>query len=197
MTDLIINDPSRLRDTMATWYYDRLVNELNVHPEESALRAGEMSRDKNRTPMQWSNQPNAGFSPAEVSTWLPVNPDYKRGINVQEQESNPNSLLNYYRRLIKVRKQTPALIEGEYLPLQETSFEYFAFLRQSNEQTVLVVLNFSDQHLELDFSTEEEIQERNLRILFSSAERPLSARPPYGLTISPFEVLIAEVESNP
>jgi glycosidase len=74
MTDLIITDPSRLRDTMATWYYDRLINEFNVMPEEAARRAGEMSRDKNRTPMQWTDDPNGGFSPAEVETWLPENP---------------------------------------------------------------------------------------------------------------------------
>ncbi|HET9590891.1 MAG TPA: alpha-amylase family glycosyl hydrolase, partial [Anaerolineales bacterium] len=68
MTDLIITDPARLRDTMATWYYDRLVNELKVDPEEAAYRAGTMSRDKNRTPMQWSDSPNGGFSPAGVET---------------------------------------------------------------------------------------------------------------------------------
>ena len=100
MTDLIITDPTKLRDTMATWYYDSLVNELNVAPEEAARRAGEMSRDKNRTPMQWSDDPNGGFSPAEVETWLPVNPNYREGINVKEQGHNPNSLLNYYKRLL-------------------------------------------------------------------------------------------------
>jgi alpha-glucosidase len=53
-----------------------------------------MTRDKNRTPMQWSNNPNGGFSPAGVETWLPVNPNYKDGINVRDQEHNPDSLLN-------------------------------------------------------------------------------------------------------
>jgi alpha-glucosidase len=194
MTDLIITDPTKLRDTMATWYYTSLVTDLNVPPEEAALRAGEMSRDKNRTPMQWSNSPNGGFSPADVQTWLPVNPDYARGINVRDQERNPASLLNYYRLLIKVRKQTPALIEGEYIPLDTTAAEYFAFLRQSDEQIVLVVLNFSEQSFDLDFSGRPEIDGKNVRILFSSAERLLTSKPPRGLTISPFEVLIAEVQ---
>jgi alpha-glucosidase len=63
MTDLIITDASKLRDTMATWYYDRLVNELNVDSEEAARRAGEMSRDKNRTPMQWTDDPMVDFLP--------------------------------------------------------------------------------------------------------------------------------------
>ena len=193
MTDLIITDPAKLRDTMATWYYNSLVRDLDVPPEEAALRAGEMSRDKNRTPMQWSNNPNAGFSPAEVQTWLPVNPDYARGINVRDQEHNPASLLNYYKLLLKVRKKTPALIEGDYIPLKSTAKDYFAFLRKSEDQTALVILNFAENPLELDFSRTKEIRGKNLRLLFSSAERLLTTKPPRGLTVSPFEVLIAEV----
>jgi alpha-glucosidase len=194
MTDYIITDPGKMRDTMATWYYESLVNDLQVPAEEAARRAGEMTRDKNRTPMQWSNQPNAGFSPYDVQTWLPVNPDYKRGINVRDQEHNPSSLLNYYRLLLKVRKQNPALSEGKYLPVHTASDEYFAFLRRSDEQTVLVILNFSSSPLALDFSDVKEVQGLNLRILFSSAHRLLTTKPASGLTMSPYEVLIAEVQ---
>jgi alpha-glucosidase len=194
MEDYILTDPDKLRDTMATWYYNSLVNLLNVPAEEAAKRAGEMTRDKNRTPMQWSNQPNAGFSPYNVETWLPVNPDYKRGINVRDQEHNPSSLLNYYRLLLKVRKQNPALIVGEYLPVHTTAENYFAFLRKSDQQIDLVVLNFSKKSLELDLTGMEEIDGHNLRILFSSAQRLMTTKPPRGLTISPYEVLIAEVQ---
>ena len=194
MTDLIITDPAKLRDTMATWYYDSAVNDLKVDLEEAARRAGEMSRDKNRTPMQWSHQPNAGFSPSEVETWLPVNPDYAHGINVRDQEHNPNSLLNYYRRILQVRKQNPALIAGEYQPVHETAAEYVAFLRKTEEQSILVILNFYDRTRDLDFSSEKDIKGHNLRILFSSAERQLTTKPPRGLTVSPFEVLIAEIQ---
>jgi alpha-glucosidase len=194
MTDLIITEPAKLRDTMATWYYDRLVSELKVDPAEAALRAGEMSRDKNRTPMQWSNHRNAGFSPANVETWLPVNPHYKNGINVRDQLHNPASLLNYYKQLLDVRKHSPALIAGEYIPLDKTAKDYFAFLRKSDEQTVLVILNFSEKKLELNFSRTRGIKGHQLQILFSSAERLKTAKPPYGLTISPFEVFIAEIQ---
>ena len=194
MTDYIITDPGKLRDTMATWYYESLVNDLKVPEEEAAQRAGEMTRDKNRTPMQWSNQPNAGFSPVDVKTWLPVNPDYKHGMNVRDQEHNPSSLLNYYRLLLKVRKQNTALIVGDYLPVHTTRDEYFAFLRKSPEQMDLVVLNFSGKPLDLDFSDVDEIKGRELRILFSSADRLLATKSPRGLTMSPYEVLIAEVQ---
>jgi alpha-glucosidase len=153
-----------------------------------------MSRDKNRTPMQWSNDPNAGFSPPRVETWLPINPNYKNGINVRDQLHNPISLLNYYKHLLQVRKASPALMEGEYIPLNNTAKDDLSFLRKTVEQTVLVILNFSGKKLELDFSRAREIKGHNLQILFSSAERLKIAKPPYGLTISPFEVFIAQVK---
>jgi glycosidase len=168
---------------------------LKVDPQEAALRAGEMSRDKNRTPMQWSNDPNAGFSPLKVETWLPVHPNHKNGINVRDQLHSPISLLNYYKHLLQVRKTSPALIEGEYIPLNNTARDYFSFLRKSEQQTVLVVLNFSGKKLQLDFSRAREIKGSSLQILFSSAERLKTTKPPDGLTISPFEVFIAELKS--
>jgi alpha-glucosidase len=194
MSDLIITDPAKLRDTMATWYYDRLVSELKVDPAEASMRAGNMSRDKNRTPMQWSNHPNAGFSPSNVEPWLPVNPNHKNGINVRDQLHNPSSLLNYYKQLLQVRRRSPALIECEYIPLDKTAKNYFAFLRKSDEQTILVILNFSEKKLQLNFSRTNGIKGHNLQVLFSSAERLKTTKPPYELTINPFEVLIAEVQ---
>ena len=196
MTDLIITDPAKLRDTMATWYYDRIVNELKVPSEEAARRAGEMSRDKNRTPMQWTDDPNGGFSPKGVETWLPVNPNHQTGINVKEQSRNPNSLLNYYKHLLRVRRNTPALIVGEYVPLHKTAKNYFAFLRVTSKQTVLVILNFSDARLALDFSRAKEIRQSGLRILFSSAERSTKIKSPRGLEIGPFEAFVAEVQTG-
>ncbi len=194
MTDYMLTNISQVKDTMGSWYYHTIVTDMGVHPDEAIQRTAEMTRDKNRTPMQWSNHPNAGFSPADVQTWLPVNPDYARGINVRDQEHNPASLLNYYKLLLKVRKHTPALVEGEYIPLHNTSKDYFTFLRRSEAQTVLVVLNFSEQPVVLDFSGDKEITGQNLRILFSSAERSFTTKSSRGLTISPFEVFIAEVQ---
>jgi len=194
MPDYIITDPTKLRDTMASWYYDRLVNELKVEPADAALRAGKMTRDRNRTPMQWSNSPNAGFSPANVETWLPVNPNYKDGINVKDQLHNPDSLLNYYKHLLRLRKNTPALIEGDYLPLHPKSQDYFSFLRVTENQTVLVCLNYSEQAHDLDFSRVKEMKGHNLHLLFSSAVRSRMDFSPKQLHIGPFEVFIAEVK---
>lgn len=190
MTDTPITDPAKLRDTMASWYYQQLVEELNIDPVEAAQRAGEMTRDKNRTPMHWNNSANGGFSPVNVETWLPVNPNYAEGVNVRDQHDNPDSLLNYYKKLIRVRKQTPALVAGEYKPVHEKSQDYFAFLRYTSEQTVLVVLNYSPEHHELKFNL---AGKKTAHILFSSAGRSKKDEALTHLSLGAFEVLIAEL----
>ena len=192
MTDYMLTDISQIKDTMGTWYYHAIVTEMGVHPEEAMVRTAEMTRDKNRTPMQWSNTPNAGFSPSGVNPWLPVNPNYKDDITVKEQEPNPASLLNYYKRLLRARKGSPALQKGEYIPLQTREKDYFSFLRKSDEQIVLVILNYSQTSHDLDFTRVKEIKNNSLRILFSSAERRADHLPP-SFKINPFEVFVAEV----
>ncbi len=194
MSDYMLTDISQVKDTMGSWYYHAIVTDMGVHPDEAMQRTAEMTRDKNRTPMQWSNNPNGGFSPSNVKTWLPVNPNYKDGINVKDQQHNPNSLLNYYKQILRVRKNTPALIEGEYISLYKTARDYFAFLRMSSGQTVLVVLNFAAQSLDLDFSRTKEIKGNNLHVLFSSAVRSSADLNPKKLHIGAFEVFIAEVK---
>jgi alpha-glucosidase len=192
MTDLLITDPSKLRDTMAIWYYEALVNDLKVEPEEAALRAAVMSRDKNRTPMQWTDEPNGGFSPENVEAWLPVHPNHAEGINVKDETKNPASLLNYYRRLLRLRKSIPALIEGEYTPLEPLSNEYLAFLRTTNRQSILVVLNYSGERQKISLDAE---RFKTAQVLFSSLERSKAEAPLSRLAIGPFEVLIAELRS--
>jgi glycosidase len=129
-----------------------------------------------------------------VQTWLPVNHNYKNGINVKSQLRNPDSLFNYYRHLLRVRRNTPALIEGEYLPLQTSASGYFSFLRTTESQAVLVILNYSDTALDLDFSLENGIEGHSLHLLFSSAVRSHADLHPQKLHVGAFEVLIAEVK---
>jgi alpha-glucosidase len=128
MTDLRLEDIDQFRDYPAmSLCHSEIKN--GASPDEALALAAHVTRDKCRTPMQWANAPNGGFSPAGVQTWLPVNPNYARGINVAEQSGDPGSLLNFYRRLLRARRQTPALIAGDYTPLHEEAEDYLAFLR--------------------------------------------------------------------
>jgi alpha-glucosidase len=189
MTDYLLGDISLFRDVPAIWQYNAMVKELGM-PEEAALQeASKMSRDKNRTPMQWRNAPNAGFSPKGVNTWLPVNPNYTQGINAEVQSSDPSSLLNFYKTLLRFRKATPALVEGEYLPLNTKSRNYLAFLRKGQQQTCLVVLNYSGKTQQIDLHEAGGIT----KILFSNQDRQGKSNALDKLDLLPFEILIVEV----
>ncbi len=102
----------------------------------------QQSRDNARTPVQWSEESFGGFSTGEP--WLKVNPNYKT-INVAAQESGPNSILNFYRAAIAIRKASPTLTYGDYTIIQEAHEQVYAYWRWDEEGQFLVVLNFSDK----------------------------------------------------
>jgi alpha-glucosidase len=190
MTDLMLSDISQVKDTMGSWFYHAAVNDLGIRPKEAMELTAAMTRDKNRTPMQWSNLPNGGFCPGVVTPWLPVNLNYSEGINVKEQADDPLSMLNFYKRLLAARKNSLALITGEYIPLHERSSAYLAFLRKTKQQTVLVILNFSEARQTLHLTN---LPNKNLRLIFSSAGRSGRIDSPKGISVGPFEVFIAEL----
>ena len=190
MTDLLLEDVGQFRDNLGVWLYHTLVDELGEPPAKALALAAHSSRDRCRTPMQWADAPNGGFSPAGVQTWLPVSPNYAQGVNVTGQLDDPDSLLNFYRRMLRVRKQTPALIAGDYRPLHEDAEDYLAFLRSCNEQICLVVLNMSDQAHTLRF----DLDAHTAHLVFSSRTRAGDTDALSQLTIGPFEVYIGEIE---
>jgi alpha-glucosidase len=194
MTNLELTDLSQFRDTLAVGRYRMLVDELEMTPKKALKAVADSTRDRCRSPLQWSGAPNGGFSPPDVETWLPVNPDYAEGVNVAAQEGNPASLLNFYRRMLNLRRVIPALIAGDYFVLDPQSEEYLAFLRRDPDigQTCLVVLNFSDTEQTATFDLRVFGGEQ-LQLLFSSSERADRTLPPENLNFAPFEIFVAEL----
>jgi alpha-glucosidase len=195
MTNMAFDDVAVLRDTVALRQYDMAVNVGGMEPQAAtALVCGE-TRDRCRTPVQWSNAPNAGFCPADVMPWLPVNPNYAAGVNVADQQTDPQSMLAFYKRMLAIRKQTPALIgredsRGDYTPLLENHADCVCFLRSTDAQTCLVVLNYSENAQTLAF----DLDGSPSRLIFSTENRP-DAGDLSALTIAPFEIYIAELKS--
>jgi alpha-glucosidase len=99
-------------------------------------------RDGCRAPMQWDDSPFAGFSKAKP--WLPVHPDFARR-NVAFQQADPNSLFNFTKTLLALRKEFPSMCRGNFIPLK-TPGGMLAYLRQGEGETVLVGLNFSKRN---------------------------------------------------
>lgn len=104
-------------------------------------------RDNSRTPMQWDQSAHGGFSNA--TPWFPANSNYPE-INVADQRADSGSVLNFYRALIRLRRQMPVLIEGAYQLLLPTHPQIYAYTRSLNEQQVLVIVNFSAYQQEID-----------------------------------------------
>lgn len=98
------------------------------------------ARDNGRTPFQWNDSEHAGFT--KGTPWLKVNPNYKT-INVAAEDKDPNSVLNYFRNLVKLRKSLPELIYGEYKLLDRDNAQVYAYTRTLNNNKVLIVMNFS------------------------------------------------------
>ena len=110
------------------------------------------SRENGRTPFQWDTTQNAGFTTG--TPWLKVNPNYKT-VNAEAQEKDPNSTLNYFRKLVKLRKQEPAFVYGKYTLLDKENPNIYAYTRDLNGKKFLVLLNFSDKdaNYNIGFST--------------------------------------------
>jgi alpha-glucosidase len=103
----------------------------------------EKGRDGERTPMQWTTAPNAGFTPPNVKPWLPV-PANNATIDVETEKADPNSLYNWYKALIHLKKTNPAFSEGEDTMLDSGNTNVLSFKRQAaGAPPVLVVLNFT------------------------------------------------------
>lgn len=101
------------------------------------------ARDNGRTPFQWDDSPHAGFTTG--TPWLKVNPNYKT-VNVAAQEKDTNSILNYFRHMVKLRKENPVLIYGKYILLDKENPKIYAYTRELNGTKVLVLLNFSKEN---------------------------------------------------
>ncbi|MED1602016.1 alpha-glucosidase [Alkalihalophilus marmarensis] len=114
----------------------------------------EQGRDNSRTPMQWDESKNAGFSTAE-STWFGVNPNYS-DINVAKQEQLEDSILHYYKKMIALRKSTDVLMYGQYDLVFPEHKEVYAYTRTLGEEKYVILVNM--------FGTEAEVDLRSLAL---------------------------------
>jgi alpha-glucosidase len=146
----------------------------------------EKGRDGERTPMQWSGGDNAGFS--QGTPWLPVPSTYKTH-NVADESKDPDSVLEFYKRVLKLRHTNPALLEGNYTPVNENDANVLSYLRVYKDQGVVVALNMSGtvQKVHLEFKDKG----------FSSAKRlvatGVSSASGDEVSLEPYGVFIGEL----
>jgi alpha-glucosidase len=152
---------------------------------------GEIGRDGERTPMQWSDAKNAGFSNAKP--WLPVPPTYKTH-NVAAESKDPNSILSVYRQLLAMRHNEPALLNGTYTALNEDDLNVLTYLRKDKNEAILVLLNMSNapQKIKLNLAPQG-FASPKLMVLLSTFPQPTSATPADAVDLPPFGAVIAKI----
>ena len=152
MQNAVWNDVKEYNDINTIDQYNLAIS-AGLSDKEAFAVCSKMSRDNARTPVQWSDSDNAGFTTG--TPWLKVNSNYK-DINVQNQENDPDSVLNYYRKLVATRK-SPEYKEvftyGVFEPAYEDTEYVMAYYRVSDNQRILVAANFGKdaKTIELNF----------------------------------------------
>jgi alpha-glucosidase len=157
----------------------------------------EKGRDGERTPMQWdSSNPQAGFS-TNPRTWLPVTPNY-RTINVQAESADPDSLLNWHRQLIALRRNNAALRSGRTVMLDQTNARVLTYARVTGEgETVLVSLNLSGEPATVALAVAAPLVHGSmLKTLLSSGGPAGSVGADGHLTLAPYAAWVASVETG-
>ena len=135
-------DPEMYEDVQTRWQYANTA--LNKTPEQRLKRMWRSSRDSARTPVQWDDSENAGFTTGKP--WFYVNQNYKE-INAAKQETDPNSLLNFYRKAIALRKSLPVVRDGVYNDHFFMSGKRYVYSRDAGKQKLLVMCSFSKQEI--------------------------------------------------
>ena len=141
MTNWRPEDPEMYEDVHTRWQYANAA--LKKTPIERLHRLWRCSRDSSRTLVQWDNSDNGGFTTSD-KPWFYANPNYVT-VNAAAQEEDPNSILNFYRKAIALRKRLSCVRWGKYTEYQKNSNKLYVYSMQDDRQKILVVCSFSDR----------------------------------------------------
>lgn len=151
MTNVKFDTVEEYQDVQSTGlYYSKL--EQGMAHEDIMEIIWATARGNTRTPMQWSAEPNGGFTTG--NPWLAVNPNY-RTINVEQQLNDPTSILNFYKKMIQLKKSNPIFTYGEYDLILENDPSIYAYTRTLEDKKVVIMCNLTDQMV--TFGTEQMI----------------------------------------
>ena len=156
MTNWYPQDPEMYEDVQTRWQYFNVATKRS--PKKRLERLWHGSRDSARTPVQWSAEENAGFTTGKP--WFYVNENYKE-INVADQETDANSVLNFYRKAIALRRELSCVRNGNYKEYGKMSSSLYTYSREDDKEKILVVCSFSKKNrkwkvpADFDISTSE------------------------------------------
>ena len=138
MTNTDFTDISRYRDVESINYY-RILQEKGLRPDDAFRIIQIHSRDNGRTPMQWTDGQNAGFTTAEP--WIGVNANHT-DVNAEAELADEDSIFRHYQKLIRLRKDLDVIAYGDFAPVDQKNAQILAYRRSYEGHTLLVVNNF-------------------------------------------------------
>ena len=156
MTNFPFQDLSQFKDIESLNAYEELVGSGLVSHEKMMAFLRCKSRDNARTPMQWNDSAQAGFTSG--TPWIRVNPNYKE-INAEKEVYDENSVFSYYKKLIELRKKYPVIVYGSYELILAEDPDVFAYIRRLGDERLLVMCNFFQKevtvHIPREFQSED------------------------------------------
>lgn len=165
MTNVAFDKLEDYRDIETLNAYAELVGKNGKDPAVMMQAIHDRGRDNARTPVQWDDSENAGFTTG--TPWIKVNPNYK-SINAEAQVNDPESIFNYYKKLIQLRKSNDVIVYGDYELLYKDHETLFTYTRTLGEETLLVICSFDSN--EVEFKLPENIKCNSSELLISNYE---------------------------
>lgn len=153
MTNCPFNTLENFRDLESINAFHELTEQDKMTEEEMMAAIGYKGRDNARTPMQWDDSANAGFSGADATPWIMVNPNYTK-INAKDQVSREDSVFKYYQKLIRLRHESDLIVYGTYDLILDDDKDIYAYIRTLGDEKLIVYCNFSENTREVELSEE-------------------------------------------
>ena len=151
MTNVYFDKLEDYRDIESINFFTELTEAGLMTPEYMMKCLMLRSRDNARTPMQWDDSAQAGFT--DGAPWIKVNTNYKE-INAAQQLEDPNSIFHYYQKLIRLRKEKDIIVYGGFETLYRDDEQILAYIRRQAQEKLLTVCNFSDKNAEMEIPEE-------------------------------------------
>ena len=151
MTNVYFDKLEDYRDIESINFFTELTEAGLMTPEYMMKCLMLRSRDNARTPMQWDDSAQAGFT--DGAPWIKVNTNYKE-INAAQQLEDPNSIFHYYQKLIRLRKEKDIIVYGGFEPIYRNDEQIFAYIRRQKQEKLLTVCNFSEKNAEMEIPEE-------------------------------------------